>query len=85
VIVVLSLLAHGCPVQAIVFAFGVDERTVSEWQKRAGRHAQRVQEEWVCQGRIEARQIQADELCVWSVRELLLCFSVRPKSLHAIL
>jgi hypothetical protein len=64
VIVVLSLLAHGCPVQAIVFAFGLDERTVSDWHERAGRHAQRVQEEWVCQGRIEARQIQADELCV---------------------
>jgi len=64
VVVVLSLLAHGCPVQAIVFAFGLDERTVSAWHERAGRHAQRVQEQVVCQGRIETTQIQADELCV---------------------
>ncbi len=50
VIVVLSLLAHGCPVQAIVAAFGLNERTVSDWQGRAGRHGQRVQEQLVCQG-----------------------------------
>jgi hypothetical protein len=26
--VVLTLLCHGCPIQAIVAAFGLDERTV---------------------------------------------------------
>ena len=30
-VVVLTLLAHGCPVQAIVAAFGLDERTVARW------------------------------------------------------
>jgi transposase-like protein len=29
VVLVVTLLAHGCPVQAIVAAFGFDERTVA--------------------------------------------------------
>lgn len=32
---VVTLLAHGCPLQAIVAAFGLDERTIAEWQKKA--------------------------------------------------
>ena len=32
-----DLLAHGCPLQAIVVAFGFDERTVAAWGARAGR------------------------------------------------
>lgn len=64
VIAVMSLLSHGCPVQAIVFAFDVDERTVTDWQSRVGRHAQRVQTEIVCQGQIDVGQVQADELYV---------------------
>jgi transposase-like protein len=38
----LTLLCHGCPRQAIVAAFGLDERTVGHWQARAGRHCQRA-------------------------------------------
>jgi len=33
---VLVLLAYGCPPQAIVAAFGLDERTVTAWLYRAG-------------------------------------------------
>jgi transposase-like protein len=36
---VLTLMAHGCPLQAIVVAFGYDERTVAAWFTRAGRQA----------------------------------------------
>jgi transposase-like protein len=61
---VLTLLTHGCPLQAIVAAFGLDERTVADWQQRAGRHAQRFHELRVGQGRVEAQHIQADELWV---------------------
>src|SRR6266567_1961965 len=32
---VVTLLAHGCPLQAIVVAFGYDERTVASWAARA--------------------------------------------------
>ena len=28
---VVTLMAHGCPLQAIVVAFGFDERTVTAW------------------------------------------------------
>jgi transposase-like protein len=42
---VVTLLAYGCPPQAIVQAFGLDERTVQDWAERAGAHCQRVHEE----------------------------------------
>jgi len=64
VILVLALLAGGCPIPAIVFAFGLDERTVADWQQKAGDHAQRVQQEKVCQGQLESQQIQGDEMWV---------------------
>jgi hypothetical protein len=35
---VIILLSSGCPTQAIVHAYGLDERTVAQWQKRAGKH-----------------------------------------------
>ena len=50
-VIVVTLLAYGCPVQAIVMAFGLDERTVLKWQKRAGDHCRRVHEHLVEQPR----------------------------------
>ena len=64
VVLVLTLLARGCPVQAIVVAFVIDERTVCAWLERAGSHGKSIQENLVCNGKIELAQIQADELCV---------------------
>ena len=61
VVLVVTLLAHGCPVQAIVVAFGLDERTVLDWQARAGQHCQRVHEHLVEQPR-DLGQVQADEI-----------------------
>ena len=63
VTLVLTLLAHGCPPQAIVAAFGFDERTVASWIARAGRHGQAVQGHLVEQPRALG-QVQADELRV---------------------
>jgi len=60
--VVLALLACGCPVPAVVFAFGLDERTVADWQAKAGRQAKTVHEQLVCQGAVTVGQVQADEL-----------------------
>ena len=62
VLLILALLAHGCPVAAIVFAVGLDERTVADWQLKAGRHAKAVQEQVVGQGQVDVGQVQADEL-----------------------
>jgi transposase-like protein len=61
---VLTLLGHGCPPQAIVAAFGLDERTVAAWQARAGDHCQRVHEHLVEQGQVDLGHVQADELWV---------------------
>jgi transposase-like protein/IS1 family transposase len=60
VALIITLLAHGCPVQAIVVAFGFDERTVAAWGARAGRQGQAVQEHLVEQPR-DLGQVQADE------------------------
>jgi hypothetical protein len=61
---VVALLGHGCPVQAIVAAFGLDERTVAAWQQRAGTHCQQVHEYVVQAGQVELGHVQADELWV---------------------
>ena len=63
VVIVVTLLAHGCPVQAIVAALGFDERTVADWWARSGRQGQAVQEYLVEQPR-DLGQVQADELRV---------------------
>ena len=62
VVVVLALLAHGCPIPAIVFAFGLAERTVTDWHLKAGRHAQQVQNQVVCQRQVDLGQVQGDQL-----------------------
>jgi transposase-like protein len=63
-VIVLTLLSHGCPLQAIVAAFALDERTVARWQARAGQHCQRVHEHLVQQGSVDLGHVQADELWV---------------------
>jgi len=60
---VVTLLARGCPVQAIVAAFGFDERTIAAWWARSGRQGQAVHEYLVEQPR-DLGQVQADELRV---------------------
>jgi transposase-like protein len=64
VFLVITLLAHGCPLQAIVAAFGLDERTVARWEREAGMHCRRVHEHVVEAGRVQLGQVQADELRV---------------------
>jgi transposase-like protein len=60
---VLTLMAHGCPLQAIVVAFGFDERTVAAWFARAGCQAQAVQAH-VVERPQDLGQVQADEIRV---------------------
>jgi transposase-like protein len=61
---VLTLLAYGCPIPAIVAAFGLDERTVATWLRKAGTHAKAVQAQVVCRGQLDLGQVQGDELYV---------------------
>jgi transposase-like protein len=61
---VLTLLCHGCPLQAIVAAFGLDERTVAAWLARAGQHCEQVHQSVVQRGQVDLQHVQADELWV---------------------
>lgn len=61
---VVSLLGRGCPVQAIVATFGLDERTVAAWQERAGVHCQAVHKHIVGSSQLDVGQVQADEIKV---------------------
>jgi transposase-like protein len=76
---VVTLLAHGCPLQAIVVAFGYDERTVAGWVARGGAQGQAVQEHLVEQPRALG-QVQADEIrvkkqggIVWMALAMMVC------------
>jgi transposase-like protein len=61
---VVTLQAYGCPTQAIVKAYGLDERTIqSRWQ-RAGVHCQALHEHVVEQSKLDLKQVQADEIKV---------------------
>lgn len=64
VVVVVTLLAYGCPLPAIVAAFGLDERTVSAWLRRAGGHSQAVHQHLVGHLQLDLGQVQADEIKV---------------------
>ena len=64
IVIVVTLLAYGCPTQAIVHAFGLDERTVASWRDRAGAHCQQVHQAVVEQGKLDLVHVQADEIRV---------------------
>jgi transposase-like protein len=78
---VVTLLAHGCPLQAIVVAFGYDERTVAGWVARGGDQGQAVQEHLVEHPR-DLGQVQADEIRVKKQGDIVwmaLAMMVRPR------
>ena len=60
---VIRLLSRGCPTQAVVFAFGWDERTVMSLQKREGQHCEGVQGHLVEKPQ-DLGQVQCDEIKV---------------------
>lgn len=71
VVLVLTLLAWGCPLQAIVAAFDFDERTVAIWQERAGQHCQGVHTATVTAQAMDLQQVQADEIRVKMQKRLI--------------
>jgi hypothetical protein len=60
IVMVVALLTYGCPVQAIVHAFGLDERTVAHWRDRAGIPCQQVHQQLIEQGQLDLMHVQAD-------------------------
>lgn len=62
--IVITLLAYGCPTQAIVEAYGLDQRTVRRWYHKAGQHSQQVHEQTVGRSQWDLVHVQADEIKV---------------------
>ncbi|MBY0228318.1 MAG: hypothetical protein K2W96_03450, partial [Gemmataceae bacterium] len=62
IVLVVTLLAHGCPLPAAVAAFGLDERTVASWQSKAGGHCQAVHRRHLETKKVDLGHVQADEL-----------------------
>src|SRR5215211_5862175 len=60
---ILTLIAHGCPVEAAAQAFGYQPRTIRDWVQAAGAHCVWVQATLVEQPRALG-QVQADEVRV---------------------
>lgn len=60
----MALLAYGCPVQAIVAAFGLDQRTVHRRQPMSGRQCRSLHEHIVRAGGALLARVQADGLRV---------------------
>ena len=64
IVIVVTLLSYGCPIQAIVHAFDLDERTVASWRDRAGAHCQLVHQGIVEAAQLDLQHVQADEIRV---------------------
>lgn len=64
ILLVIALLSYGCPVQAVVHAFHLDERSVWNWWEKAGQHCQAFHEHLLAHQQLELGQIQADEIKV---------------------
>lgn len=69
-VIVVTLLAFGCPVQAIVAALSLDKRTVSDWQKRAATQSRRVHHHLVEKPR-DLREVQRQAYwgCLFVIRK----------------
>lgn len=63
-VMVVTLLAFGCPVQAIVMAMGLDERTVRSWWLKSGQQSERVHESVIGTSQLDLQHVQADEIKV---------------------
>lgn len=59
---VVTLLAHGCPVKAIEKAFGLDDKTVRAWLKKAGMHCEEIHQHFMEKENRDLGQVQADEI-----------------------
>lgn len=68
VTLVLTLLAWGCPVQAVVRAYSLDERTVASWLEKAGTHTHQIHHSLVVAGKLDLQQVQADEIYLKGVK-----------------
>ncbi len=69
VLIVIVLLAYGCPPKAIEQAYGFHERTIRRWWQRSGEHCRVVHEHTIGSRALDLQQVQADEIKVKAQRQ----------------
>jgi transposase-like protein len=62
VVMVITLLAYGCPPKAVEKAYGFHERTIKNWWIRSGEHCRMMHERMIGKSQLELEQVQADEI-----------------------
>ena len=62
VLIVLALLAYGCPIPAVVKVYHLDPRTVRAWWHKAGKHCQTFHQRLLERTHLDLGQVQADEI-----------------------
>jgi hypothetical protein len=70
IVLVLTLVAHGCPIAAVEAAFRLQARTVRRWVQAAGEQCERLHRQEVERER-PLGQVQADELRVKAQGQIL--------------
>ena len=60
--VVVTLLAYGCPPKAVEVAYGLSANTIRDWMQRSGQHCEQVHQATVGQEKWDLVHIQADEM-----------------------
>lgn len=61
-VIVITLLTHGCPPQALVAAYGLDERTIAAWHNKSGSHCHALHDHHLDTQPLDLQHVQADEL-----------------------
>ncbi len=64
VLLVIVLLAYGCPPKAIEKAYGFHERTIRKWWRRSGEQCRVVHEHVIGGSQLDLEQVQSDEIKV---------------------
>jgi hypothetical protein len=64
IVIVVTLLTYGCPIQTIVHAFGLDERLVADWRDRAGVPCQQVHQEYSALFHFSESLVKLIDFCV---------------------
>lgn len=61
IVLIVTLIAYGCPIAAIEAAFGFERRTIRKWIRKTGTHVKNVHQEIVLQPQV-LQHVQVDEL-----------------------
>ena len=62
VMLVITLLAYGCPLKAIVKTYGFHERTIKKWWRRSGEHCRNVHDHVIGSRQLDLQHVQGDEI-----------------------